>query len=130
MSDNDAIYVGVSVNNLKSIPRQPTNISYSLMDISSSDAGRVQDSNNTMYKMRVGQKRKISLSWNNLSISDASAILKAFNPEYVYVRYIDVLNGNWNIRQFYVGDRSGVFKQITLPNGTVIKSVSFDIIEV
>lgn len=125
----DAIYVGESASSLASIPRQPTDILYGLMDISSSDAGRVQDSDTTMYKMRVGQKRKLTLSWNNVSLQEASAILQAFNSEYVFVRYIDILDGGWNVREFYVGDRSGIFHQITLPNGTVVKIVSFDIIE-
>ena len=126
----DAIKVGTSASSLASIPRQPTGISYGLMDISSSDAGRVQDANATMYKMRTAQKRKLSLSWQGLSLEDAAAIFQAFNPEYIWVRYIDLLEGAWNTRQFYTGDKSAPFKQITLPNGTVVKTLSFDIIEV
>lgn len=126
----DAIYVGKSASSLKSIPRQPTEIGYGLNDISSSDAGRVEDADSTMHKNRVAQKRKISLQWAHVSLAEASAILRAFNPEYVYVKYLDVLDGDWNVRKFYVGDRSSIFNQITLPNGAVMKTVSFDIIEV
>lgn len=126
----DAIYVGKSASSLESIPRQPTEINYGLNDISSSDAGRVEDADSTMFKNRVAQKRKISLQWSFVSFEEASAILRAFNPEYVFVKYLDVLDGNWNVRKFYVGDRSSVFNQIKLPNGTVMKTVSFDIIEV
>ena len=125
-----AIQVGTSTSNLVSLSREPSEIQYGLNDISSSDAGRTQDANQTMYKMRVGQKRKLTLSWQNVSLAEASEILQAFNPEYIYVRYLDVLEGKWNTRKFYVGDRSASFFQIRLVNGTTMKSVSFDIIEV
>lgn len=125
-----AIKVGRTASSLAELSRQPTEMTYGLNDISSSDAGRVKDANSTMYKMRLGQKRKISLTWQNVTLAEASEILQAFNPEYVYVRYLDVLEGQWNTRKFYVGDRSAPFFQIKLANGTVMKSVSFDIIEV
>lgn len=126
----DAIQVGASPSSLASLSRQPSDIQFGLQDISSSDAGRVQDANSTMYKMRVGQKRKLSLTWQNVTLGQASEILQAFNPEYVWVRYIDLLDGGWALRQFYVGDRSAMFFQISLPDGTTLKQVSFDIIEV
>ena len=125
-----AIQVGTTASNLVSLSREPSEIQYGLNDISSSDAGRTEDANVTMYKMRVGQKRKMTLSWQNLSLAEASEILQAFNPEYIYVRYLDVLEGQWNTRKFYVGDRSAAFFQVRLVNGTTMKSVSFDIIEV
>ena len=125
----NAIKVGTSSSNLAALPCEPTKIDWGLQDISGSDAGRVQDANNTMYKMRTSQKRKISLAWTNPSMSDASTILKAFNPEYVYVQYLDPMEGAVSVRQFYVGDRSAPFRMIELPNGSVMTTVSFNIIE-
>lgn len=124
-----SLTVGTSVGSLSALPLEPTKIEWGLQDISASDAGRVQDAGNTMYKMRISQKRKIALSWTNPTLQEASAILRAFNPEYVYVRYIDPLDGGFSTRCFYVGDRQSPFRSITLPNGTVMSSLSFDIIE-
>ena len=112
---SDAIRVGKSADNLKSIPRQPTEISYGLMDISSSDAGRVQDASATMYKMRTAQKRKLTLRWQGLSLAHSSKIFKAFNPEYIWVEYLDLKEGEWNVRKFYTGDKSASFGEIRLP---------------
>ena len=122
------ISVGTSASSLVDVPIEPDAIGWGLQDISSSDAGRVLDSSNTMYKNRTSQKRKVSLSWTNPSLEDASAILRMFNPEYVYVRYLDVMSGEYETRQFYMGDRSAPFRMITV-NGAVISTLSFDIIE-
>ncbi len=128
-----SISVGTSATSLVEVPVEPDDIGYGLQDISASDSGRVQDANATMYKNRVTQKRKISLAWKNLSLKQASQIMRMFNPQYVYVRYLDVLDGTFEIRCFYVGDRSSPFRQITLndPTGkrTTMSTLSFSIIE-
>lgn len=128
-----SIQVGTTTSNLVDVPVEPDAITWGLQDISASDAGRVHDSGNTMYKMRTSQKRKMQLSWTNISFANASTILQAFNPEYVYVKYKDPLHGGWQTRRFYVGDRSAPFRQIALSdaNGTktVMQTLSFDIIE-
>lgn len=128
-----SLRVGTNPADLSDVPVEPDDVKWGLMDISASDSGRVQDTNATMYKNRVTQKRKISLSWMNPSMADTSTILKAFNPEYVYVQYLDPLENAFRIGLFYVGDRSSPFRQITLNNAdgtrTVMKSLSFDIIE-
>ena len=128
-----SIAVGTTANNVVDVPVEPDAITWGLQDISSPDAGRVLNANNTMYKCRTSQKRKISLTWNNPTIAQASAILTMFNPEYVFVKYLDVMTGEFTTREFYVGDRSSPFRQIALvdPNGnrTVMSTISFDIIE-
>lgn len=128
-----SLKVGTKSNNLVDIPAEPDAISWGIQDISASDAGRVQDGTNKMYKNRTSQKRKLQLSWTNISLAKASAILQMFNPEYVYVRYMDVYANGMQTRQFYVGDRTAPFRQITLNNSdgtkTVVSSLSFDIIE-
>lgn len=122
--------VGTSANNLKAISLDPSGYEYGLQDISAADAGRVQDGNNRMYKMRTSQKRKIKLTWTLPTAAQVSEILQAFNPEYVYVSYFDFLDGKTEIREFYVGDRSAPLKWYELPRkGTRATTLSFDIIE-
>ena len=124
------LYVGTSASNLSPISLDPSQFTWGLQDISASDAGRVQDAGNTMYKMRTSQKRKIQLTWTLPTAAQASEILSAFNPEYFYVKYFDAMENSWNIRQFYVGDRSAPFKYFNLPKkGTRFSTISFDIIE-
>ena len=122
--------VGTDPNRLKEISLDPSQLTWGLQDISAADAGRVQDAGNTMYKMRTSQKRKLMLTWTLPTSAQASEILKAFNPEYFYVRYFDPMDNALNIRQFYVGDRSAPFQWYQIPGkGTRYNTLSFDIIE-
>lgn len=122
--------VGTSPSNLKELSRDPSSWGWGLQDISSSDAGRVQDTGNTMYKMRTSQKRKITLTWNQPTAEVTAEILQAFNPEYVYVKYHDAMSNSWEVRQFYVGDRTSMLQYFQIPKlGTRYSTVSFDIVE-
>ncbi len=130
-----SLQVGATLGDLRDVPVEPDGIGWTLNDISAPDAGRVQDANCTMYKRRVGRKRKLSLSWANPTLAQASAILGMFSPEYVYVRFLDVEEAQMITRRFYSGDKSSPFKQISLHNPanaaqrTVMSSLSFDLIE-
>lgn len=84
----------------KSIPA-PTSYQYEWEDISKSNAGRTQDLE--MHKNRIGRVIAISLSWENISIQDCSAVLQAFHPEYVTVTYLDAKTGGMVTRGFYTG---------------------------
>jgi hypothetical protein len=95
-----------------------------LEDISSSDAGRTEDTK--MDKMRIGQVVGIELSWKNLTTEEVSAILKAFNPEYIMVEYLDALEGDYVESEFYVGNRSAPLYNASL---RVWSNVSFNLIE-
>ena len=124
------LMVGPTTGSLAAVTPDPSSLKYGLQDISSSDAGRVQDSGNTMYKMRLSQKRKLELAWTLVDEAQAAAILQAFNPEYFYVRYFDFLDGEYQVRQFYAGDRSAPVQWFDLPEkGTRLTTVSFNIIE-
>ena len=124
------LYVGTSSSNLHAISLDPAQLTWGLQDISAADAGRVQDSGNSMYKMRLSQKRKLVITWNYPTPAQAAEILQAFNPEYFYVKYWDPMDNAWNTRQFYCGDRSAPFQWFQLPGkSTVYTSLSFDIIE-
>ncbi len=82
----------------------PSSYTWKLEDISSSDAGRTEDTK--MDKMRIGQVVGIELSWKNLTTEEVSAVLKAFNPEYIMVTYLDAMEGKYVESEFYVGNRS------------------------
>lgn len=102
----------------------PSKYQYDLQDVSASDAGRTEAV--TMDKKRIGQCVKIELSWSYLTTAEASVILRAFNPEYINVRYIDLLSGTYRTSEFYVGDRSAPMYNSELG---LWENLSFNIIE-
>lgn len=73
-------------------------------DVSSSDAGRTEDT--VMHKNRIGQLVGIEIAWQNITTAEISAILNAFDPEYVKVCYLDAKKGGYVTTTFYVGNRS------------------------
>jgi len=104
----------------------PSKLNWSLQDVSIGESGR--DDTGYMYKGRVCQKRKLELEWSAVTPSVASMILSAFNPEYINVRYFDPLENTWQIKNFYVGDRSAPVKIWTVKN-KIYETIKFDIIE-
>lgn len=104
----------------------PSKLDWGLQDVSASDSGRTQDAK--MHKNRVAQKRKLQLAWNGPTSDQVSKILKAFNPEYIRVRYPDAMSGEYETRTFYVGDRSAPYKCWWYGNHRM-EQLSFDIIE-
>ena len=104
--------------------RCPSVYQWELYDVSDTDAGRTEDT--VMDKKRIGQCVKLQLAWNNIDSTEVSKILKAFNPEYISVRYLDAMEGEYRTTVFYVGDRSAPLYNATLD---VWENVSFNIIE-
>lgn len=102
----------------------PSSYVYDLQDISAADAGRTEDT--VMDKMRIGQAVKLELSWKALSNAEVSAILQAFNPEYITVEYLDAMEGGYRTSVFYVGDRTTPAYNTHL---NLWENVSFNIIE-
>lgn len=82
----------------------PSSYLYKLEDVSASDAGRTEDT--MMHKKRIGQLVGLELSWQNITTEEVSAILKAFDPEYIKVCYLDAKQGKYVTSEFYVGNRS------------------------
>jgi hypothetical protein len=123
----DFILVGETIDSMAPVPA-PDDWGWALMDISAPDAGRTQDGGNTMHKMRVGQKRKLSPTWKNRSDAQVAQILRAFNPEYVYVRYLDAMDDAYQVRLFYVGDRSSALRTVHI-GGAVYSSLNFNLVE-
>lgn len=91
--------------------KDPSQMTWGLMDISAEDAGRTEDA--TMHKNRLGQKRKLTLTWNMPTPAEAAAILTAFNPEYFNVTYHDAMSNSLETRTFYSGDREAPVKMWT-----------------
>lgn len=107
--------------------KTPSSFTWGQQDISSSDAGRVQEKD-LMYKLRTSQKRQLSLGWNGTTPSETATILKAFNSEYFYVTYPDSLSGQDETREFYRGDVTTPVKT-WMNNKKLYTSVTFDVIE-
>ncbi len=105
---------------------EPSKLQWSLQDVSVGDSGR--DDSGKMYKGRITQKVKLEIAWNAVSPSAASTILNAFNPEYIDVRYFDPKANAYQVKNFYVGDRTVPFKIFT-SNQKMYETLSFDIIE-
>ena len=123
----DFLQVGTSTNSLVTIPA-PDGFSWGKQDVSSPDAGRTQDADATMQKMRITTKRKLQLSWKNRDEGAVAQILQAFEPEYVYVRYRDALTATFQTRQFYTGDMSVTMSKFSI-GGATYSLLSFNVIE-
>ena len=104
----------------------PSVFSWGLQDVSAAESGRTDDA--IMHKNRVAQKRKIGLGWNGKDWKTTAKIMQAFNPEYIMVRYPDMLSGEYETREFYVGDRTAPVKW-WFSSQKIIEQISFDIIE-
>jgi len=102
----------------------PSSYLYKLEDISASDAGRTEDT--MMHKKRIGQLVGLELSWQNITTEEVSAILKAFNPEYIMVCYLDAKEGKYVTSEFYVGNRSAPMYNATKG---LWSNLSFNIVE-
>lgn len=111
-----------TVNNVE-LPT-PSSYVWKEEDISANDAGRTEDL--VMNKKRIGQIVGLELSWNNVSIKDASIILKAFDPEYVDICYLDAKQGIWVTSSFYTGNRNTPLYNAKLG---VWSKISFNVIQ-
>ena len=116
------IYYGPTGN--EKLVRAPATYVYKLEDVSAADSGRTEDTN--MWKNRVGQLVGIELSWVNLPTAEVSAILTFFNPEYIYVQYLDAKTGGYVTSEFYVGNRSAPMYNSKLG---LWENVSFNLIK-
>lgn len=81
---------------------QPSKCTFSLKDISASDAGRTEDTQ--MQKKRLGQAWTIQLEWAGLSTSQMATIGRLFNNEYIQIQYWDYMENGYVTTEFYKGD--------------------------
>ena len=108
----------------------PSELTWSLQDVSASDAGR--DERIKMHKLRVGQLRTYQLAWNMIDPENAAIILQAINQkEEFYCTLHDVMTNKMETRLYYVGDRTAPFKMWTdRADGKIYSKLSFTLIEV
>lgn len=120
------IMVGTTSTSLTALPA-PYKYEWSLQRVSAGESGRSDDA--VMHVNQVAQKRKIQLAWRTKTPTETSAILQAVNPEYIWVRYWDMLNAQYETRKFYTGDRSAPVS-IWNTGKKIIETITVDIIEV
>ena len=106
--------------------KEPSELTYGLQDVSSSDSGRTQDS--IMHKNRVAQKVKLNLAWSMTTPEETATIMQAFQPEYFMVTYHDALLNAPVTKEFYCGDKSAPVHHWYVGDKRYTK-VSFNIIE-
>lgn len=90
----------------------PSVYSYELDDVSEPDAGRVE--NGYMYKKRIGQVFAVELEWWGLNSAQVSALMNAFDAEYLNVKVWDAKAGTWATVEMYVGNRTAPMYSATL----------------
>lgn len=105
----------------------PSKFDWGLMDISKAESGR--NDKGTMIKARVVQKRKIGLQWLMKQPEEASAILKALNPEYFDATFYDAMEGKEITLKMYASDRAAPVK-FWWDGHKYYGSIDVDIIEV
>lgn len=113
---------------LGSIDIQPkvSGLKWSIMSIQSADSGRAEDG--TMIATLVAKKRKLEVSYANLTPEDASAILaEVCGNMFFNVTYYDVLDAQQETRTFYVGDRSTNWYNYHIERG--LENLQFNLIE-
>lgn len=107
----------------------PSEFTYGLEQVNSADAGRTQDA--VMHVERIALKVKLELGWSGLTWAEIATIMQAFLPEYINVKYPDMLTGQYETKLFYTGDKSAPVKQWFTNDGEkIIDKLSFNIIEV
>ena len=106
--------------------KDPSAMTWGLQDISASDAGRGSDLK--MYKGKKGQKVTYALEWWAPTPAEASAILTAFDPEYITVTIHDPKTNANITKEFYVSDRTAPYQMWTT-NNKMFSKISFTIIE-
>lgn len=113
---------------LGNIEIQPklSGLKWSIMSIQSADSGRAEDG--TMIATMVAKKRKLEVSYANLSPEDAAAILDVVCGDMFFeVTYYDVLDAQQETRTFYVGDRSINWYNYNIERG--LENLAFNLIE-
>lgn len=113
---------------LGNIEIQPklSGLKWSIMSIQSADSGRAEDG--TMIATMVAKKRKLEVSYANLSPEDAAAILDVVCGDMFFeVTYYDVLDAQQETRTFYVGDRSINWYNYNIKRG--LENLQFNLIE-
>lgn len=104
MSVDDEGNVSVS-GDYQKVPT-PQTYGWGIEDLDSEEGTGRNNANGEMFRDRVATKRKLSFTWPPLSIPETSRLLKALNPEFISVKYLDAEEGDYIIKKFYAGPKS------------------------
>lgn len=84
----------------------PQTYGWSIEDLDSEEGTGRNNATGEMFRDRVATKRKLSFTWPPLSIKDTSTLLKALEPEFITVKYLDARDGDYRTGSFYAGPQS------------------------
>ena len=84
----------------------PQTYGWSIEDLDSEEGTGRNNATGEMFRDRVASKRKLSFTWPPLSISETSRLLKALEPEFISVTYLDAREGDYVTKTFYAGPQS------------------------
>jgi len=109
------------------IPKYPSSLSVLVSDLDDGNStGRTIDG--LLHRDRIAVKRKLEMSFNMLTGSELSTLLKQISGTFFDVEYPDPQTGLMEIKNFYVGDRTSPIA--LLRDGVYYWSnVSFNFIE-
>ena len=103
----------------------PQTMQVAIQDI---DAKATRDAHGLLHRDRVATKRKISLSFGALTVSECAKILASVKAEFFNAEYLDPETGQNKSGTFYVGDRTAPVYSF-VDSVPVWKGLSFDLIE-
>lgn len=84
----------------------PQTYGWSLEDVDSGEGTGRNNATGEMFRDRISSKRKLSFTWPPLSISETSRLLKALDPVFISVIYLDAKEGDYLTKIFYAGPQS------------------------
>ena len=84
----------------------PQTYGWSKEDLDSEEGTGRNNATGEMFRDRVATKRKLSFTWPPLSIADTSKLLKALEPVFIKVTYLDAEEGGYVTKKFYAGPKS------------------------
>lgn len=76
------------------------------VSISDLDGESNRNAKGDLIRDRITVKRKLECEWPPLKMSEISTLLKAVQDVYFTVYYPDPMDGNFDTKTFYVGDRT------------------------
>lgn len=83
--------------------KTPASVEPTIQDI---DAKASRDSNGLLHRDRIAVKRKLTVKWGPLTVSECSAILTAISGQFFSCTYLDPQTGSLQTKTFYAGDRT------------------------
>lgn len=102
----------------------PSDYLVGIMDISKAE----RNAAGTMVIDRVATKRKLELKWNYLTKENLSALLRALEPVFFTVEYLDPQDNEVKTGTFYAGDRRA--GALDYRNGNIrYKDISVNLVE-